>query len=183
MLPHQESSSETGSLNILTAMGVLNPALPVTELHLADGRKVRIDTALLEGTSAAQEPAAEDSRGGAVIPLIEERLEVTKRTVETEFVRLHKSVQEFETALDETLAVRSYDIERVILNQPVESAPPVRTEGDTTIYPLVEEQLVLTKHLVLREEVRVTRRDSERQDTRTVVLRREHLIVERQPLT
>ena len=90
-------------------------------------------------------------------------------------------MQEFETTLDEPLAVRTFDIERVIWNQPVETAPGVRIEGDTTIYPLVEEQLILTKHLVLKEEVRVTKRETERRDTQTVVLRREHLAVERQP--
>jgi uncharacterized protein (TIGR02271 family) len=91
-------------------------------------------------------------------------------------------VQEYQETLDEPLAVRTFDIERVALNQVVDSAPPVRTEGATTIYPVIEEQMVLTKQLVLKEEVRVTRRDTERRDHQVVTLRREHLIVEREKI-
>jgi len=114
------------------------------------------------------------------IPLIEEQVVLDKRIVQTGKVRLHKTVQEFEQQLDEPLAVNTFDIERVILNQVVQSAPEIRQEGDTTIYPLVEEQLVLSRQLVLKEEVRVTRRISERRDTQVVTLRRDHLLVERQ---
>lgn len=126
--------------------------------------------------------AADDAELGdtVTIPLIEEQLVLEKRVVETGKVRLHKTVQEFEQQLDEPLAVNTFDIERVILNQVVESAPDIRQEGDTTIYPLVEERLVLSRQLVLKEEVRVTRRLSERRDTQVVTLRRDHLTVERQ---
>jgi stress response protein YsnF len=95
-------------------------------------------------------------------------------------VRLQKTVENYDQALDEPLAVRTYDIERVIFNRPVDSAPPTRQEGDTTVYSLVEEQLVLTKQLVLKEELRVTQRDAERRDTQVVTLRRERFEVERQ---
>lgn len=174
--------------NLLTATGTFDRALALTELHLPDGRVVRLPTALLQGSevSASLRSGALDDmplearlEEQVVIPLVEEQLEVGKRNVVTGIVRLHKTVQEFQTALDEPLAVRSFDVERVILNQPIEAAPHVRYEGDTTIYPLVEEQLILTKQLILKEEIRVTQRDTERRDTRTVILRREHLVVER----
>ena len=118
-----------------------------------------------------------------VIPLIEEQLLVGKQTVETGKVRLIKSVQEHQQALDEPLAVRTFDIERIILNHPVDAAPGIRHEGEVTIYPVVEEQLVLTKQLILREEIRVTQRDTERRDNQVVTLRREHLLIEREDLT
>ncbi|MEO5727367.1 MAG: DUF2382 domain-containing protein, partial [Byssovorax sp.] len=54
-----------------------------------------------------------------------------------------------------------------------------RIEGDTTVIPLFEEQLVLQKRLLLREEVRVTRRRTERRDAQVVTVRREEVIVER----
>ncbi len=163
--------------NILSTAGSFDPALPYTDLHLPDGHVLRVATSLLISTAPVAAAASSDD---VTIPIVEERLEVSRRTVETGKVRLHKTVQEFETALDETLAVRTYDVEHVVLNQPVEDVPGVRIEGDTTIYPLVEEQLVLTKQLILKEEVRVTRRDTERRDTRSVTLRREHLVVERE---
>ena len=76
--------------------------------------------------------------------------------------------------------MRTYDIEHIVFNQPVDVAPGIRTEGETTIYPLIEEQLVLTKQLILKEEIRVTRRETHRRDTQSVTLRRERLVVERE---
>ncbi len=49
----------------------------------------------------------------------------------------------------------------------------------TGTFPVVEERLVLTKELVLREEVRMTRRDTEKRDTRVVTLQRESVTVRR----
>ena len=180
--------------------GVLDPTSAVTELRLSDGTAVRLSTAaLLQSATAAPQASASPREpatglaewttgldpavaGGVTIPIAEEQLHVGKEVIETGKVRLRKTVQEYETALDEMLAIRSYDVERIVLNQPVESAPATRQEGDTTIYSLVEEQLVLTRQLVLKEELRVTRRDTERHDTQSVTLRREVLEIEREPL-
>ena len=121
--------------------------------------------------------------GSIVIPMMEERLDIQTRERATGVVSLQKRVEEYRETLDIPLASRTFDIERVLLNRPVETAPGVRQEGDTTIYSLVEEQLVITRQLILREEVRVTRRDTEHRDTRTVTLQREHLDITRTPLT
>ncbi len=170
--------------NILVAVGAFNPSLATTELRFADGLILRLPTSALEqagGTPAASmDPVMAGAGETTVVPIVEETMTVGRRVQPTGKVLLHKTVQEYETALNETLAVRTFDVERVVLNRPVDAAPPVRQEGDTTIYPLVEEQLILTKQLLLKEEVRVTRRDTERVDTRTVTLRREHLEVERE---
>jgi stress response protein YsnF len=40
----------------------------------------------------------------------------------------------------------------------VETAPEIRTEGDVTILPVVEEVLVVEKRLVLKEELHIRRR-------------------------
>ena len=42
--------------------------------------------------------------------------------------------------------------------QIVEGEVKTRTEGDTTIIPVVEERLIVTKELVLKEEIRITRK-------------------------
>lgn len=167
--------------NVLTATGDLDPAQPNTSLQLADGRTILLPTSLLlPAPPQALKPT--NIEEAVVFPIVEERLEVGKRTLETGKVTLEKHVHEYEETLDVPLAVRSYDIERVVLNQPVEAAPPVRHEGHTTIYPIIEEQLILTTQLILKEEVRVTRRDTERRDTRTVTLKRESIEVTRTPL-
>lgn len=132
----------------------------------------------IEGGEIAE---ASNIEAGTTISIIEETLQVEKRVVETGTVRLHKRVQEYQETLDEPLIVRTFDVQRVALNRPVESTPTVRQEGETTIYPLVEEQLVLTKQLILKEEVRITKRETERRDNQVVNLRRESLTVERIP--
>lgn len=186
--PQTHESAGSSTDNVLTASGELDARRSQTELRFPSGQVLRVPTAFLlkqsaragRGESFAPEEAL--AGGEAVrIPVIEEQLEVGKRTVVTGKVLLEKQIQEYQEALDVPLAVRTFDIERVVLNQPIPSAPEVRQEGDTTIYPLVEEQLVLTTQLVLREEVRVTRRETERRDTRTVTLKRESLTVTRKP--
>lgn len=52
-------------------------------------------------------------------------------------------------------------VERVPKREVVKEAPAPRQEGSTTIYPLVEERLVVVKELVLREEICVTREITE----------------------
>ena len=180
------SVAESVPTNVLLVSGVVDPDRTLTELRLEGGQILQLSTAMLLRTQKPEvhrnDGEPEESAGRAlVVPVIEEQLQVGKRTVVTGTVRLEKQVQEYHEVLDVPLAVRTYDIERVVLNQSVEEAPPVRQEGDTTIYPLVEERLLITKQLILKEELRVTRRDTERHDTRTVTLKREKMLVTRTP--
>jgi uncharacterized protein (TIGR02271 family) len=172
--------------NVLTANGAFDQHITWTELHLQDGRTVMVETRLLQpgGDAMQVESLAQDlaveSDDCQVIPLVEEGLDIGRRVVETGRVRLQKTVTEFDVQLDEPLAVHTFDIERIVLNREIETAPAVRQEGETTVYPVVEEQLVLTKRLVLKEEVHVTRRDTQRHDQQVVTLKREHIIIERE---
>jgi hypothetical protein len=65
------------------------------------------------------------------------------------------------------------------MNVPVESATGVRYEGDTMVIPIFEEVLVVEKRLVLKEEIRVTRRRTSFRSPQRVTLRREVPTVER----
>ena len=55
----------------------------------------------------------------------------------------------------------------------------MREEGDTLIVPVIEEQLVIEKRLVLKEIVRVTRHARTRAEQHAIRLRAEELRVER----
>ncbi len=170
--------------NLLQTTGTLDMSKKRTALRLPDGGIVHIATALLmDQTRRSEIPASDapDPSGEIVIPLVEERLEIEKKLVQTGRVTLEKKIQSYEETLDVPLVGRSFEIERVVLNQPVDRAPAVRQEGLTTIYPLVEEQLVITTQLILKEELRVTQHDTERRDTRTVTLKRESIDVTRTP--
>ena len=189
-VPGQEvtEAAATAQDNTLVVAGELDLTRSFTKLRMSNGQVVRLPTELLTSASSVPKDFTSNDLKGRdllsdhaplVVPIVEEQLTVGKRTVATGTVRLLKSVQEYQQALDEPLAVRSFDIERVVLNRTVDSVPEVRQEGDTTIYPLIEERLILTKELILKEELRITKRESERRDTQVVTLRREHVTVER----
>ena len=166
--------------NTMLVTGNLDLEAPETYLRFADGRIVRVPTTMLCQTLGDEEPQppVQPENEAIMIPLVEEQLQVGRRVVETGKVHLQKSVESFTTTLDEPLAVETWQVERVSKHEVVEQAPSPRTEGATTIYPILEERLVITKELVLIEEVHVTRIVSERRDTQTVTLRRETLSVE-----
>ena len=105
--------------NKLEISGELRTDAPFTELYLSDGRIVRLPTSLLvpERPQVQAEPAAFDT----VIPVIEETMTVSKQTVETGKVLLHKRVREVEQGIDESLAVHSYEVERVAIHQEVDA--------------------------------------------------------------
>ncbi len=115
----------------------------------------------------------------AVVPVIEETAVVRKERVATETVRLHKRVHEEEEVLDVPVQTEAIEVERVPVGRWIDAPAEVRREGDTTVYPVVEEVLVVEKRLRLVEEVRVTRRQETRRVQERVALRREEVVVER----
>jgi uncharacterized protein (TIGR02271 family) len=115
----------------------------------------------------------------ASVPVIEETLEVRKRQVETGKVRVKKVVHEREEVVDEALHGEQVEIKRVGINQVVEQTSPVRHEGNTTIIPLYEEVLVVEKRLLLKEELHITRKATERREPQRLILRSEEAVVER----
>ncbi len=117
----------------------------------------------------------------AVIPAIEEQIVVEQRPVETGRIRIHKHVEEADALVDEPLLQENWDIERVPVNRILtgEAPPEPRYDGETLVLPVLEEVLVVEKRLILREEMRVTRRRQEVRDPQTHRVRSEHVEVER----
>jgi uncharacterized protein (TIGR02271 family) len=113
-----------------------------------------------------------------VVPVVEETAVVYKERVVTDRVRLHKQVHEDRQVLDIPVRTETLEVERVPVGRFVEAAPAIRHEGDTTVYPVVEEVLVVEKRLRLVEEVRVTQRQATRHVREEVALRREEIAVE-----
>ncbi len=115
-----------------------------------------------------------------VVPVIEQQLQVMKRQVETGRVRLTKSVHEREEVVDQPLLQEEVNVERVPINRLVEGPlPEARQEGETTIIPIFEEVLVMEKRVMLKEELRITKRQFETRNPQHVTLRNEEAIVER----
>ncbi len=124
-------------------------------------------------------PEAATDAEETVVSLAEETLQVGKRTVERGRVRLHKTVSERLETAELTLMREQVEVERVAINRPVEEAASVRYEDDVMVIPRYEEVLIISKQLVLVEELRVRTLRSERREPQQVTLRREELSVER----
>lgn len=118
-------------------------------------------------------------QGHVIIPVISERLKVGTREVETGGVRLTKTVREDREVIDEPLVHDEVEVERVAVNRPIDAPEESRYEGDTLVIPVMEEVLHVEKRLVLREELRVTRRRVQERHPEEVSLRREEVHVER----
>lgn len=117
--------------------------------------------------------------GEITLPVCEETLDVHRRTDE-EVVRVRKAVHTREARLRQELVHEDVELERVRVDREVTEAPAVREEGDVLVVPLLEEQIVWRKRLVLREEVRIRKRRQARTAEVRAPLRREEVRVERE---
>ena len=113
------------------------------------------------------------------LPLVEETATVGKREVTTGKVVVRTLVDVEDRLLREALSEQSVDVQRVEIGRVVDVAPQIRTEGDVTVIPVLEERIVVEKQLVLVEEIRITRRTSVETVEVPVRLRTQRAIVER----
>ena len=114
------------------------------------------------------------------LQLFSEELSVAKEKVETGRVRVSTRTHEREAVVDEDLAHERVEIKTTPMNLQIDAMPEVRQEGDTTIIPVVEEQLVVERRLVLKEEVRIRRVRSTERHQEKVKLRYQEAVVTRQ---
>jgi uncharacterized protein (TIGR02271 family) len=132
-------------------------------------------------SSDAKQPIndSSESKGTAdlkVMPVIQEFVRVGKQTVETGRVIATKSVKEEVADISVTLNRDDLSIERIPIGEYIESdAPESRYEGDTLIIPVVKEELVIQKRLVLIEEIRITKRRATTELNEQVTLRKEEV--------
>src|ERR1700739_4943513 len=115
--------------------------------------------------------------------LLAEQLSVDKEAVETGRVRVDKQTRTREVFIDEDLLREHAEIERTPIGRQVFEAPPVRQDGETTIIPIVEEVLYTERRLILKEEVKITRRRSTEKFQDRVTLRYQEAVVTRVPST
>ena len=114
-----------------------------------------------------------------IIELAEEQLRVSKREVERGRVVIRTRVEERDEIAEAALWQEDVTVERVPIGRPVEAAPSVREEDGVLIVPVLEERLVVTTELVLKEEIRITKRDRTEIIREPVRLRSERVEIER----
>jgi len=113
------------------------------------------------------------------LPILKEEVEIHKQTRITGVVRLEKTVRTTEAAVEEDLVKESISVEHVPVNRYIDQAVSTRQEGDTTIIPIMEEIVIVSKQLVLKEEIHITRRREQSHYHETVSLRAEEVEIKR----
>jgi uncharacterized protein (TIGR02271 family) len=112
------------------------------------------------------------------ISVVEEQASVDKLD-RTSRVRVRTETETHDTTASAELQGVEIEITRVPMNREIASMPEVRTEGDVTVLPVVEEVLVVEKRLFLKEEVHVRHRKTNETVEVPVTLRRQNAVVER----
>ena len=115
-----------------------------------------------------------------IIPVVEESANLGKRQVVTGRVRVQTVTDIIEELAHADVQREDIEVTRVPIDRVVETAPEIRTEGDVTIVPVLEEVLVVEKRLVLKEELHIRRRVETETVEVPVTLRKQRAVVERE---
>ena len=113
------------------------------------------------------------------IPIVEEEARVVKRATDIERVTVRVATEEEQVFLRDELRHEQVEVSRVPVDREVAEAPAVRTEGDLTIVPVLEERLVVEKRLFLVEELHLRRRTVTEEVELPTTVRRTRVDVER----
>ena len=128
---------------------------------------------------AVRRPAVEGTQDDPTLRLLAEEVHVAKETRETGRVHVSTQTHEREALIAEDLARERVEIETIPVGRRINAVPEVRQDGDTTIVPVVEEILVVERHLMLKEEIRIKRVRTIERHQETVVLRHQEAVVTR----
>ena len=156
-----------GEVSVELASGV-RVTLPSDLLHPEDKGGYRIAT---RWTQLATADAVD-------IPIAVEEVSVTKQIVERQSMKIRRRVVTEDQLVETPLWDERISVERVPVNAYVDQIPGPRQEGDTLIIPRVEEEVVVTKRLIVREELRVRVIREQRIERTTVSVRRHEIEIE-----
>jgi uncharacterized protein (TIGR02271 family) len=140
-------------------------------MHVADEKHIPV---LDESLRSAARTVSEE-----VIPLVEETATVGKRQVVSGRMRVQTVTDTVEELAHAELQQETVEVTRVPIDSIVETAPEIRTEGELTIVPVLEEVLVVEKRLVLKEELHIRRRATTETMEVPITLRKQRAVVER----
>jgi uncharacterized protein (TIGR02271 family) len=115
----------------------------------------------------------------ASLSLLEEQLSVVRQRIEGDTIRVSTVTSTTEKHVAEEIAHERIEVERIAIGRHIDTAPPVREEGEVTIIPVVEEILVIEKRLFLKEEVHIRRVRVPATHRETIPLRKQDVVVER----
>jgi len=122
---------------------------------------------------------SEENTEEVVVPVVEEEIDASTKAVRTGSVRVDKHVEKRIRKVEAPLIHENVEVRHVPINRVVDRAPKMQRMGNTVIIPVVEEELVVSKRLVLKEEIHlITHRTNDR-SVQEVELNRESAEVRR----
>lgn len=116
-----------------------------------------------------------------IVRLHSEELEITRERIAGDTVRVRTVTSQHDRLVEEQLVHERIEIVRVPIGRVVETVPDVRQDGDVTILPVVEEEIVVQRRLILKEEVHLRRVSVAEMHRETIVLREQDAVITRIP--
>ena len=120
-----------------------------------------------------------DDKEPVVVPVVREEVSIARKEVDAGAVTVRKSVRERVEHIDEPVLHDEVEIEHVAVNREVESPEPPREEGDVLVIPVYEEVVRVERRWVLKEEIRLRRREVRTRHREDVVLREDEVSISR----
>ncbi|GAA3044385.1 hypothetical protein GCM10010528_24690 [Gordonia defluvii] len=112
----------------------------------------------MDVTRGAAENPDSPQQGKMTVGLHQEYLTAKTREVVTGIAQVRTSVVTENEELSVPVSREFVEVDRVVVDdREVDEVPSPYWDGDTFVVPVVEEEIVVVKRLVVREEVRVTR--------------------------
>ena len=141
-----------------------------------------VERPVVPGETGASSETAQAGRGADALflRLHAEEIAVSKRLVAGQRIRVTTKTNTRDVVVEEALNNESVVIERVPVGRYVDAVPDIRQDGDLTVMPVVDEEVVVTRRLFLREEVHVRRTRTTTMHTETVTLRAQQVVVSRE---
>lgn len=112
------------------------------------------------------------------IELREERLVPRREPRRIGEIIVRKEVEEVPAQVEAEALRHEVDVERVAVNQEVDRRRDPWDEDGTLVVPVYEERLVVVKRLVLKEELRIRRREVTHSQRFADSVRRERLVID-----
>jgi stress response protein YsnF len=114
-----------------------------------------------------------------LIPVVEEQATFSRQTKVTGRVKVQTATAVDQEMATIDLATEAVEVTRVSVGREVDDPPLIRTEGDLTIVPVIEERAIVRKQLVLVEEIHIRRSTSVENVAIPVTTRRQTVRIER----
>lgn len=124
-----------------------------------------------------EEPGSEGN--DQVIRLAEEVIEISRQRVTDGHVRVTRQVTEHQQKIALMLRHQTAEIDRIPKSERLTAMPEIREENGVLIIPIVEEEIEIVRHLVLKEEWHIRKVVSMEETEEIVTLRKQHAYLTR----